>query len=121
MAPRQVAKQKKVDKAEDRAKITIVFHEDTADEKLYPLYPDEVTPRIELELYHATKLSVSEEIRPASWTRPVLASVVFLSERVAGKSVTWDQVANNTPWPGEVGVRFGEPVGDLAPKAPASD
>ncbi len=115
MAPRQVAKQKKVDKAEDRAKITMVIGD-----RSYPLYIDEITPRIELDLFKATGLALSEVLYPESWTRPLIASVVYLSRRVGGDRVTWDQVADGTPWPSEVGIRFGETPEDPDPKALAT-
>lgn len=123
--PRRSAAAEAAPADERGPKITIVVRRGEPDEQRFPLYPDEIPVRVELELWKTAGLRVAEVVRPEYWTRPFLCSVIWLSRRCTGETISWDAVALDTPFPAQVDILYGEDPEETGPKAsggsPAND
>jgi len=91
-----------------RQKVTV-----TVDGKEFPLYPDEISNRDELDLWKETGLTVNEILSTDPWPRPLIAAAMWLSLRTQGLRPSYDDVAELiTP-----DVVLGKVLGEAGPKA----
>lgn len=92
----------------ERQKVTVKL-----DGKEFPLYPDEISNRDELDLWKETGLTVNEILSTDPWPRPLIAAAMWLSLRTQGLRPSYDDVAELiTP-----DVELSKVLGEAGPKA----
>jgi hypothetical protein len=115
---------RRAQKKDDTATVVTI----TVDGEPYLFDSSEITYKVELELFHASRLTmdgVFKALAQDDFAPFLVAALVFLARRSAGDKVTFDQVASSIEYSSEVGFKIGRDdesqTEDSPPEAPAAD